>query len=54
MTPEQFAERMRGIAAEHDTEWKHARADDLMCELLTQLGYGEGVNHFVLMEKWYA
>ena len=32
----------------------HKDADDLMCEVLSSLGYIEGVRIFEEMEKWYA
>lgn len=54
MTPEQFAERMREIAEETYTEDRHINADNLMCDLLRGLGYGEGVDTFERMYKWYA
>ena len=54
MTPEQFAKRMREIAKETDTEDRHINADNLMCDLLKELGYGEGVDIFEDMYKWYA
>ena len=53
MTPEEFHDRM--IALETgDEESDHARADDLMCQALTELGYQDGVKVFETMGKWYA
>lgn len=56
MTPEEFADKMEAIRDDPngDTESDHAKADDLMCELLRSLGYGDGVKIFEAMEKWYA
>lgn len=56
MTPEQFATKMREIFTtyEDDVEAAHSRADRLMCELLTGLGYGEGAAIFDDADKWYA
>ena len=55
MTPEEFAVRMREIANNTgDKEAAHCDADDLLCEMLNELGYGEGVRYFQAMEKWYA
>ena len=34
-------------------EEAHIQADRLMCELLTDLGYGEGIELFKRMEKYY-
>lgn len=56
MTPDEFYRRMRRImqSAWEDRERAHAEGDDLMCELLTQLGYDRGVQVFRNTEKWYA
>jgi hypothetical protein len=60
LTPEEFAAKMleifggdptKGI---YDEEGAHLRADELMCGLLRQLGYGAGVNTFQSASKWYA
>ena len=37
-----------------DEEDAHVLADALMCEILRELGYGEGVDIFLNMSKWYA
>ncbi len=54
ITPEQFKSRMQEIASDVDIEMSHYNADDLMCEVLKELGYGEGVKIFEEMAKWYA
>ena len=58
ITPEVFAERMRNIqelySDYHDTEERHQAMDRLMCELLQELGYGEGIDIFEKTNKWYA
>ena len=56
MSPDEFRDRMLEIAkgAEYDPEEHHGEADDLMCEILTDLGYGEGVKVFEEMDRWYA
>ena len=53
MTPEEFAEKMEKLS-ELDTERRHIEMDGLMCVLLTELGYGEGVEIFDDCYKWYA
>lgn len=45
--------KMRYIDA-GNTERRHIGADSLMCDLLRTLGYGEGVDTFENMPKWYA
>ena len=54
MTPDEFAEKMAYLYESNDTEMKHRIADDLMCEVLTRLGYEEGVQIFYNMTKWYS
>jgi hypothetical protein len=56
LTPSQFMRRMLDILEDlgPDTEEVHRQADDVMCELLRDLGYGEGVAVFCTIEKWYA
>ena len=53
-TAGKFAETMRELDALGDEEIKHSMADDLLCETLERLGYGEGVAVFRDMDKWYA
>ena len=57
MSPYEFFEEMKLISYEanhHDAEGPHAMADQLMCEILTELGYGEGIKLFEDMRRWYA
>lgn len=55
MSVEDFAKEMEAIAAlDSDPEKAHVRADDLMCRVLRGLGYGEGIDIFNDIEKWYA
>ena len=35
-------------------EKAHVQADELMCQILTDLGYGEGIDLFKKMEKYYV
>ena len=54
MTPEEFKYQMLRAANTPDTELSHIRADELMCEILEELGYGEGIFVFRDMAKWYS
>lgn len=56
MTPEEFADKMGKIQPTErgDTEIEHGLADDLLCLVLEELGYGEGVRVFEEMDKWYT
>lgn len=62
MTPEEFAKKMKKISdnlkyqndAYYDEEDAHTQMDDLMSDLLRQLGYGEGIDIFDNTSKWHA
>jgi hypothetical protein len=58
MTPDEFATKMRESFPSDDSyfdvEEAHAYADDVMCDILIELGYGEGVEIFKKARKWYA
>ena len=45
---------MKEIEGNGDTKEAHMEADKLMCSLLETLGYGQGVEIFRNMGKWYA
>ncbi len=55
MTPEEFLQKLQELYGEgQDPERFHGEADDLIVELLKQLGYGEGAEFFDKCEKWYG
>jgi hypothetical protein len=54
LTPEEFKAAMSQAFDKCDTESAHVYADELMCDLLRKLGYGEGIDIFDSEEKWYA
>lgn len=62
MAPEEFAKKMKKISdnlkyqndAYYDEEDAHMQMDDLMSDLLRQLGYGEGIDIFENTNKWYS
>lgn len=37
-----------------DPELEHSRADELLCEMLTTLGYEQIVSAWHEVDKWYA
>lgn len=37
-----------------DKERRHVYEDDILCELLTELGYEELVKQYESTDKWYA
>lgn len=54
MDKKEFLNKMIQIAQEYsdDPECSHVVMDNLMCELLKQLGYEDGVKIFETTEKW--
>lgn len=58
ITPAEFERRMSAIAHPKDRpyyeEEAHIEADELMEELLIELGYGAGIEVFRAMSKWYS
>lgn len=59
MTPDEATEAMRAIAAsvdadEQDTEAAHVRADQLLCDVLSGLGYEGLVQAFQALPRWYS
>ena len=56
MTPTEFAAEMELITVNcgGDPERAHAEMDDVMCKVLCQLGYINGVSVFVEQDKWYG
>lgn len=56
ITPEQAARAMQTIAdnSRADPEDAHGAADNLLCKVLRQLGYGEMVDAFDRVHRWYA
>jgi len=54
MTPEEFAEYMQELIKDKDIEMRHVEADITMCEILSKLGYGDGVDIFYKMRKDYT
>jgi hypothetical protein len=46
-------EKLRDCASD-DIEARHMRSDDILCELLRQLGYLEVVDEYEKLPKWYA
>lgn len=54
--PKEFYEKMLQLKNnfEGDAEAVHINMDDLMCKLLSTLGYGDGVEVFCETGKWYS
>ena len=51
---EQYMERMKDVGNNGDLEVAHIDADGILCELLIELGYGELIELYNEVDKWYA
>ena len=60
MNPQVFYEKMKRLSNElnrefgMDEEDVHCAMDKLMCEILVEFGYEDGVKVFQETDKWYA
>lgn len=54
MTKEEAIKKLLECQQDDDTENAHADADDVLCELLNSLGYGEVVSEYEKVDKWFA
>lgn len=54
MSPDEFLEKMKKCFDNESPEWGHINADNLMCDLLRKLGYGDGIDFFEKQERWYS
>lgn len=56
LTPAEFRDKMGSLLRSDasDPEVSHAAADDLMCEALRGLGYGEGIDLFEESTTYYS
>ena len=55
-SPDRFAKEMKAIREEEggDYEIAHEKMDNIMCRVLLELGYRDGVAFFNEQKKWYA
>ena len=49
-----YEDRMRPLKDMWDKESAHGDADDILIEVLTELGYDELVRLWEIVPKWYA
>ena len=56
MTPEEFYLKMCTLLTKNGNDFAelHRDMDQLMCELLAELGYEKGVKVFENADKWYS
>lgn len=53
-TADRILKEMSELDDTFDTELAHVEADNLLCEMLTVLGYDEIVEAYAKIGKWYA
>jgi hypothetical protein len=54
MTREEAIAILLGCQESDDTETAHAKADAVLCDLLVALGYGDVVDEYEKVRKWFA
>ena len=54
MTREQAIAKLKALVGSGDVEIAHGEADGVLCDLLRALGYGDVVDAWDDVEKWYA
>ena len=56
MTPEELKTKLIALQEQYseDPETLHLKADMLLCECLTSLGYTDSVDIFMKMTRWYT
>ena len=51
---QEYIERLRELERLDDTEAEHAEADNILAELLVELGMQDIVDEYGKIPKWYA
>lgn len=54
MTRGEAIDRLRELQHGEDIELDHETADEILCNLLDSLGYGDVVEEWKKINKWYA
>lgn len=54
MTKDQAIEALKKAKAKSSTEEAHIAADEVLCELLTELGYADVVDEYNKVGRWFA
>jgi len=54
MTKEEAIETLKTLGKDLDVEVAHKEADVVLCQLLFTLGYGDVVDEYHRIYKWYA
>ena len=54
MTREEAIKQLIEEQKSYDTEHSHSMADDILCDLLISLGYGDVVKEYEKIDKWYS
>lgn len=54
MTKEDALAKLMECQKNNDTERAHEDADDVLCEFLNDLGYGDVVAEYQKVHKWFS
>ena len=51
---DRWINELKSLQGEGDTECNHINADDILCDMLIELGYKDIVDEYNKIFKWYA
>lgn len=54
MTRERAIAKLKMAQQDMDQDGAHRDADEVLCEMLTALGYGDVVAEYYAVEKWFS
>lgn len=54
LNAEEIIYRLKALQSGTDVECSHCEADDILCELLIDIGYSDVVEEYNEVDKWYA
>ena len=54
MTKEDAVKQLKELQGIGDTESSHIMADEVLCQLLTSLGFEDVVSEYNKIDMWYA
>ena len=54
MTKDEALNKLLECQKDDDQENAHADADDVLCSILQSLGYGDVVDEYKKVDKWFA
>jgi hypothetical protein len=54
MNREEAIDWLKRLQSDRDIEMAHSTADDILCRLLSGLGYDDVVQEYLKINRWFA